>query len=133
MNWLAIAFALELGLLPTNGWRVYEPPAIVIEQPEFYQQLEARVILLDHLFVGGSIRIYDWMVRGAFNFWPSGVGLLTEAGFTFGGLELDFRHWCGVHPVVPYLEQVPRRIAPEGAYEELYLRFSGKLPLWRRR
>ncbi len=127
MNWLALAFALELGVLPNNSWRVYDPPAFVIEAPEFYQQLEARAVLWDHLFAGGSVRVYDWLTEGKLNFWPSGAAFTFEAGLSFDHLEFGLRHWCGVHPIVPYLEWVPNRVSPEGSYDELYLRLGWKI------
>ena len=125
MDWLALAFALEIGILPLNVWKTYDPPAIVIDQPEFYQQFEARAILWDHLFAGGRVRVYDWMKDGEFAFWPSGAAFTVEAGLRFGDLEFGFRHWCGVHPITPYLERVPAKIGPEGGYEEIYFRLGG--------
>lgn len=123
MSWLALAFALELGVLPMNGWVMYDPPALVFEAPEFYQQLEARAILWDHLFAGGKVRIYDWM-REDGGFWPSQGAFTFEAGLSFRGLELGFRHYC-THPILPYLEYVPAGVKWEGAYQEIYLRLGG--------
>ena len=125
MDWLALAFALEIGVLPNNAWKTYDPPAIVVERPEFYQQFEARAVLWRHLFAGGKVRVYDWMEDGRFAFWPSGAAFTVETGLTFKGLEFGFRHWCGIHPITPYLERVPARNGPEGSYEEIYLRLGG--------
>ena len=122
MTWLAFAFALELGILPINDWVIYDPPAVVFEQPEFYQQLEARVILWEHLFAGGKVRIYDWVNEGG-GFWPNQGAFTFETGLTFQGLELGFRHFC-THPIMSYLEYVPVDVKYEGAYEEVYLRLE---------
>jgi hypothetical protein len=125
MSWLALAFALEIGVLPNNVWTTYDPPATVIERPEFYQQFEARVMLWQCLFAGGSMRIYDWMEEGQLNFKPNGAAFTFEVGLSFKSLEFGFRHWCGVHPITPYLEQTPARVGPEGGYEEVYLKLTG--------
>jgi hypothetical protein len=124
MDWLVLVFALELGILPNNAWRIYDPPARVIEEPEFYQQLEARAILWDHVFAGGKMRIYDWMNAGSFGFWPNRGAFTFETGLTFRSLELGFRHYC-THPILPYLEYNPAAVEWEGGYEEIYLRLEG--------
>jgi hypothetical protein len=126
MNWLALVFALEIGILPNNGWIMYDPFEELLPAPEFYQQLETRAVLWDHLFIGGQIRIYDWLTKGELNFWPSHASFLWEGGLSFGMLELGWRHFC-THPILPYLEYIPRGNRIEGGYDEVYLRLEGKI------
>lgn len=128
MNWLALAFALELGVLPNNAWVTYEPPGCVMEQPEFYQQFEVEAVLFRHLWLFGSMRVYDWMVEGQFNFFPSGAAFHGGAGLIFpaawGSIQANWHHFCGVHPLTPYMERVPQRVSAEGSYDELSLRIE---------
>lgn len=126
MNWLTLAFALELGMLPLGSWVMYQPPATVQEQSEFYQQFESRVILWDRLFVGGDVRIYDWMDKGALNFWPSRAAFTFKTGINCRGVELGFRHYC-THPIVTYMPIEKSTVRWEGAYEEIYLRLEGRI------
>jgi hypothetical protein len=127
MKWLTLAFALELGILPMSSWVMYDPPATVQEQPEFYQQFEARAILWDHLFLGGDVRIYDWMAKEEISFWPSRGAFTLNAGVAFGDIELGFRHYC-THPIVPYMPIQTGKAKWEGAYEEIYLRLEVRTP-----
>jgi hypothetical protein len=125
MNWIALVFALELGVLPGGSVRIYDPPYDVVENLDFYQQFEARAILWDHLFVGGSVRIYDWIVKDKFSFHPFELSSIFEAGLIFGPLELGMRHGCGPHPIIPFLQGILAEHGAEGGYSEIYLRLEG--------
>lgn len=132
MNWLALAFALELGVLPTGTMVLYEPdPCIAADlSGYFYTDLEARVEVAEILYVGGGVRTY---VRGhdsSYSYYPHDAYYRFEAGLAWRGLELFWRHYC-IHPVVPLLPQNHTTAIWEGAYEEAGLRFSGTVPIWK--
>lgn len=132
MSWLVLVFALELGILPQTGFVMYQPnPAYVVDQVGFYTDLSATVEAYG-FYAGGGMRCYFWIDRDTVSFWPEQMTFLFEAGWRTEGLNVGFRHYC-MHPVVPYLALTG---APpqnwEGSYEEIYIRFDGRVPLGRR-
>ena len=124
MSWLLFIFALEIGIIPSGTFMMYEMPAEIVHDQSAYIQMEAELLFFDLLFVGGSIRTYVWKDEEGISFWPWRDGYLFNAGIRYKFVELGFRHYC-THPVIPYA--YPVQMNWEGAYEEIYLRFEGKL------
>lgn len=129
MTWLALLFAIELGVSPYGGWALYdEPHGYVYEQVEklnAYTELEAEAALLDgHVSVGGSLR--TWVARmdpaSYAPFWAT-YGFWVTA--SLGPVEAGWRHLC-THPVQVYTALVERSVpGVEGGYGEFYVRYEG--------
>lgn len=132
MNWIALAFALELGWMPNGDFLMYDPPSFVSVAGSYYTELEMRATAFGFLFVGGSVKSFVWLYEGEYTFAPERELYEFEAGLTRGPLEVGFRHYC-THPMWPYLWAYQHGDAGygqaaryEGAYEELYLRLEVK-------
>jgi len=123
MDWIVFLFALELGIVPTSGFVMYDTPSETVFEQAGYVQLETRIELFKYLFLGGSIRTYVWKDREGVSFWPWRDGYMFNAGLRYKQMELGFRHYC-THPVIPY--RYPAKMNWEGAYEEVYFRIESK-------
>ncbi len=126
-NLLALAFALEVGAVPTSEWVMHETE-YTYNDAAMYVLMDADIEISEYLFVGGSIRTD--MVKNDFDktFAPVADQYVFRAGARFGVLEVGFRHLC-THPVYTYVYQQEERpeVKYEGSYDELYLRVSGRL------
>jgi len=128
MSWLALFFALELGLVPQAGVLMYEPEEVFKIEGTLYTQLEAEVLILNTLFIGGGVRTYVTPGNGEFNFSPNNSVYDFGVGFRFKDtVELGWRHRC-FHPSFPYLSFNDRELSGvEGSYDEVYVRFSSEM------
>ena len=127
MSWLALFFALEVGVLPTGYLRTYE---MVIPTCEtltgcFYTDMEAEIEILDLFFIGGATKMYMDLYENEGSFKPNTVNLLFTAGIRAQQLEIGFRHYC-LHPVVPWIYSNEMNLHWEGAYEEIYIRLESR-------
>jgi len=145
MNILAFIFAMEVGLVPSGGFLMYERQPQVFEydgnyyypvnvqqvqlNPTAYMDLSAEVELLEFLFIGGGVRVpVEWQGgNGSFN--PLATYYDFRAGMRWKGVRLMYRHAC-YHPQMTYAYDYIASSGWEGAYDELSLRFEGKVPLW---
>ena len=129
MTWLTLIFALELGLAPQVGVIQYVPTEIAVHEWEIgYTDLQAEVELFGVLFAGGGVRTYI-TPAGNLNFSPNTTVYDWRLGLRYEALELGWRHRC-FHPTVPYLPLLqPEITGLEGSYDELYLRFEGRIPI----
>jgi hypothetical protein len=115
--------------MPINSWiesgDVVEPERGAMEQA-FYTELDAEVLVLDHLFVGGSVETQMSWDRRSFS--PNVSIYEFRAGLRFDMVEFGVRHVCGPHPVHSYpMIQGLEDVAPfEGAYEKVFVRFGSK-------
>jgi len=83
--------------------------------------------------VGGGMRNYFWKDRGEIGFCPYQMTFRFDAGWRNEFLDIGFRHYC-MHPVVPWLALTEAPMCEwEGAYEELFVRIHGRLPLIKRK
>lgn len=125
-NLLALAFALELGVVPTSEWIMHETD-YTYNDTAMYVMMDAEVEITDYLFVGGSIRTE--MMKNSFDqtFAPISDQYIFRAGARIGILEIGYRHLC-THPVFAYVYQQEERpqVNYEGNYDEFYLRISGR-------
>jgi hypothetical protein len=129
---LDFAFEMELGYLPLNSWVMHQT-AYTGNGLDFYLNMKAEVILLNMFFVGGNTRTNasfrgDGLVIDHSEIWYG-----VNAGVRIGGFEIGFRHSC-FHPIQTYYNffiTTPENIVnAEGAYEELYISFKGKVKLF---
>ena len=127
MNWLALFFALELGIVPQAGVLMYEPEKSFFMEGAFYTELEAEVLLFDILFAGGGVRTYVTPGNGSYTFSPNTTVYDFKVGMRFKDtLELGWRHRC-FHPTIAYLPIFEQEIkGMEGSYDEIYIRIQGR-------
>jgi hypothetical protein len=125
MNFLALMFVLELGLLPCNEWVMYESEIISPEAVQWYTHLEGEVEIGELLFIGGAVTTrMEATSISLGGFVPFTDEYRFTLGFRFGPMEAGLRHMC-THPVIPLmLVNDPEVITYEGSYEELYIRFE---------
>jgi len=131
MNWIVLLFALELGIVPQAGVRMYEPEEIFTAAGAFYTELEAEVLVFDTLFAGGGVRTYIIPGGSGYTFTPNttvydfGIGLRFK-DINDSLLELGWRHRC-FHPTIAYLPIFEQEIkGMEGSYDEVYIRVQGR-------
>lgn len=126
MSPLVLVAALEVGLLPNYGLVMYEPPAYVYAELPLYMQLEASVEL-HGFYVGGAVTVYMWKVKGGRTFSPYQLSSRFDAGWRNDWLTIGFRHLCE-HPVIPHFNA--GQAFWERAYEQLFVRVEGRIPLF---
>ena len=107
MEWLMLAFALEVGLerLP----------------PVTYVEMGVEVTVVNHLVIGGVMTSHQ-VPHGTYQWRPIGMEYEVTLAFRFPPLEVGFRHYC-THPVVAF--NTPTEWKDRGG-EQLYLRLSTK-------
>jgi hypothetical protein len=105
MTWLAIVLAFQLGWYPTAQFQSYvQPDGYVTDSGQLYQQAEIKIVILEHLEVGGALNVVDFMVdRGTQypSFHPETLDSTFFAHVLFGPLTIGWQHEC-LHPVVPW-------------------------------
>ena len=130
MNWIALFFELELGWMPQGDFVMYSSEPFLTWYPvsyTAYTELQAEVIMFDTLFAGGCIRTSVWQLQeSGYTFFPHKAVYTFYAGARWGLLEVGWRHFC-IHPVVPFFALIQPEAIWEGAYDELYIRFSGRI------
>jgi hypothetical protein len=133
MNWIALAFFLELGFIPQDAAIMYEPDIRIVEAaPVFYQKFDAMVELFGFLDIGGSVKIYDWIGKDwKLSFFPERAGFEIGAALRFDPVMIGWRHYC-THPIVPFFPVLKQQMKWEGAYDEIYISVGGEIP-WQKR
>jgi len=127
MNWIALFFALELGVAPNIGVLQYEPADFIVSEWQIgYTQMEAEVEFFGLLFAGGGVRTYITPGSG-WTFAPNTTVYDFGAGLRRGPLEVGWRHRC-FHPTFPYQPVFEQQFSGlEGSYDEVYIRLEGKV------
>ena len=127
MNWIALLFALELGIMPMGYLETYERVLPVQHNLDgaYYVDMQADVLLYDLFFIGGRTKTYMRKRIDVLSFWPTTAEFEFNAGIRAGILEIGFRHYC-MHPIVPWLYHGGGAMQWEGGYEELYIRLESK-------
>ena len=125
MNWLILLYFIELGYSPFyQSLNVMEESSRINAENIYYITLDAEVVILDHLFVGGAVKTYIHSTD-SYDYFPFEADYLFKAGLRFGPLEAGFRHFC-LHPVRPYEMYYQPQGSTDGAYEEFYIRISSE-------
>jgi hypothetical protein len=129
MQWLILAFALQLGYTPNNSAVLYTPPPFVLNQAAqgiISMDVEAR--LWGVLYLGGDLGVTVWNCPsdGIPSFWPDRLQSTVRAGIRFGGIEIGWSHLC-THPVMPYQPLINEQAIWDGAYDEIHVKFSGEI------
>ena len=126
MNWLILLYFIELGYSPFyQSLNVMEESSRINAENIYYITLDAEIVILDHLFIGGAVKTYFQDQKDNYTYFPFESDYLFKAGLRFGPLELGFRHFC-LHPVRPYEMYYQPQGSTDGAYEEFYIRISSK-------
>ena len=125
MNWLILLYFLELGyapfyqslnVLPVDNKKIKNESVM-------YITIDAEIIVLEHLFIGGAVKTYFQDDATDYSYIPVEADYLFKAGFRYKNLELGFRHLC-LHPVRPYEMYYQPQGSTDGSYEEFYIRIS---------
>lgn len=91
----------------------------------FYADFNTRIYFLDFLFFGGDMRCNFYKNNIDFIYFvPDMMTFKFSTGLKFSNFEIGFNHYC-LHPVIPYFNQQQNiKVLFEGAYEEIYIKFS---------
>ena len=127
MNWLILLYALELGYAPHYASlnALNENDYLIRNESVYYITMDAEIIILDHLFIGGAVKTYINPIEDTYQYFPFEADYLFKAGLRFDNLELGFRHFC-LHPVRPYEMYYQPQGSTDASYEEFYIRISNK-------
>jgi len=132
MTWLAFAFAFQIGVIPQNSFTMYQyevKPEYVAEWWSnnsgaiYFTDLQAELIFLDVLFFGGGARfqMHPWNN-------PQSIFYNFDMGLRYKGIELYYYHSCR-HPQMCNAWMYDVISGWEGAYDEIGIKFSGKVDL----
>jgi hypothetical protein len=130
-NKMILLFCLQLGMFPANDFQMWEYSNYprTKEIVEEYISIDFEFEVKDVFFFGGNIET-DFFSRTWKNYIPTKMGYLFKAGLRFAGFELGFNHYCQ-HPVIPSMSEFyPGKIQFEGAYEKIYIQYSGKVDIF---
>ena len=126
MNWLILLYFIELGYSPFyQSLNVMEESSRINAENIYYITLDAEVVILDHLFIGGAVKTYFQDLKNNKSYYPFEADYLFKAGLRFKNIEAGFRHFC-LHPVRPYEMYYQPQGSTDGAYEEFYIRISSE-------
>ena len=132
MNWLVLAFSLQLGWLPTTGAGVqlYEPTHAAIQQDgQIIIDFNTELRFWKFLYIGGELDSSSWKANNQIGFWPDSIGYGIRAGLRLGGFEFGYEHFC-IHPSPPYIPFSNNSFLREGSYDEFHVKFSGSVNLF---
>lgn len=128
MNWLAILFALELGISPQ-----YQSLNVNGELQQFdkvldvgYVQMDIELTMFNFIFIGGKMKTGIQGTDNVTDYVPFELSSLFNTGIRFQGVELGWRHLC-VHPIRPFDVMYNTNSSFDGGYNEYYLRMEVKL------
>lgn len=123
MNWLILLYFLEFGYAPYYQSINVLPADYEYLRNEnvYYIDFDAEVLILDHLFIGGSTKIFMQSAKDDYQFYPIENDFLFKAGLRFKNIEAGFRHQCN-HPILS--SGVQSQGKSYGGYEEFYIRIS---------
>ena len=129
MNWLVLAFALQLGYSPLAQVTEYQPPSVVMSSQGLFVGMDAELRVWDHLYFGGGMEVPMWISGASVGpLWPYSLQSVVRAGVRFGGLEIGWSHLC-THPIVPYQPFFGEQPLWEGATNEFHIKLSGEIHL----
>lgn len=123
---LTMTYALEVGYLPMHDFNVYESKfwnEHAVNDCDFYIDMETS-ILFKCLYLEGEVKTFMWKSSSNHTFAPHKAVYRFGGGFKFSNITIGFSHHC-THPIVPYIVQASAKPIWEGAYEEIFIRFSG--------
>jgi hypothetical protein len=125
MTWLAVVLAFQLGWYPAAYFQSYvQPSGFVVGSGQMYQKAEIKTVILEHLEVGGSVNVTDFMVnRGTQypSFYPVELDSTFFAKILIGPVTIGWQHEC-LHPVVPWHSSP----SFDAASDQLFLRLELK-------
>lgn len=125
MNWLILLYFIELGYSPFYSSLnvISNDYEYIRNENVYYIHFDAEIVLVDHIFIGGSTKIFTQPKNGSYQFYPIENDYLFRAGLRFKNIEAGFRHQCN-HPVLS--NGVQSQGKSYGSFEELYIRISNK-------
>jgi len=118
-------FAFEVGYLPIDMFKTRDVD-YYLSDIALYADFMAKIWLFDLIFIGGGMRSHFVYYADKTEFWPYTVDYRFELGIKIGNLTIGFRHNC-YHPAAPF-EKIYAKM--DAAFEELYVRFEGKVKIF---
>jgi len=140
MNWLVLAFCLELGIIPNGAFLMYDrlPIEYINESPyaltsvdvlnfgnSIYTDLQFEATVLDYLFIGGGVKIL-MLSTNDYTFDPHALNYNFVFGCRIGPMEIFWRHYC-MHPQMTYMYDYIPLDGWEGMYDELGIKIEGQV------
>jgi len=123
MNWLILLYFIELGYSP-----FYQSINIIPSDYEdirnenvYYIHFDAEILVLNHIFIGGSTKIFIQSQNDSYQFFPLENDFLFKTGLRFNNIEAGFRHQCN-HPILS--NGVQSQGKSYGGFEEFYIKIS---------
>ena len=123
MNWLILLYFMEFGYSPFYSSLNVLPDSYEYIRNEnvYYIHFDAEVLILDHLFIGGSTKIFIQSKNESYKFYPIENDFLFKVGLRYKNIETGFRHQCN-HPVLS--SGISSQGKSYGGFEEFYIRIS---------
>ncbi len=123
MNWLILLYFLELGYSPFYSSLniVSSDYKYIRNENVYYVYFDAEVLIFDHLFIGGSTKIFMQSQKESYQFFPIENDFLFKVGLKFDNIEAGFRHQCN-HPILN--GGVSSQGKSYGGFEEFYIRIE---------
>ena len=133
MNWLIFSFILELGIIPSGSFLMYEkiPNGYyrtnpIYLQSSFFTNMEVELEFFKHIYIGGGAKTILYYGKGGWWFDPQAVDYKFEYGLRFGIIDIFFLHHC-IHPIMTYMYWYNANLIWEGWYNEIGIRIKGKI------
>lgn len=126
MNWLILLYFIELGYSPFyESANKFVDFSYIKNENVYFITLDIEAELLKYIFIGGAVKTYFQDRINSKSYLPFEADYLFKAGLRYKNIELGFRHLC-LHPVRPYEMYYQPQGSTDGAYEEFYIRISGR-------
>jgi hypothetical protein len=132
VNWLVVALAVQIGIVPQAAMWTYDPPKGLLDPVSFYQRIDVETTAWKFLVVGGTVNIHEWLPGlksegyTYLGLHPFRADFDFHVGVRFAWMEAGFRQVCR-HPIVPYQALLDTRPGWDSAYQEAYVKLSWKL------
>jgi hypothetical protein len=102
MEWLALFFVIETGVVPFDYGGYYDGEAIEYRTHDdisWFTNLEIELEFFDLLICGSSVYTHYWKLDDMHIFSPDTVLYGTWVGIHYGLVGLEWRHYCS-HGIV---------------------------------
>lgn len=97
MTWLALWFALEIGIIPESGEHIWNDDVMIEdiqEEASIFTDFEAEIEIYDIIFVGGGIYLHAWLRNPDLVFMPDEIIPRVFGGLRYGIISLKILRYC---------------------------------------
>lgn len=92
---IVLFVALEVGIIPV-GLGVVDQ-SLIMPEYALYQAVELEIVAYQHVFVGGSARLYEWNDKDGC--WPVEATAVVFAGIRVSPFEIGWRYHFPDQPI----------------------------------